>query len=482
MAPKKKVPRKLGVNVTKQQMVAVRNEMLTLTREALNRMTTRTTNIDQACNYLLTLSIQDYRTMYDRMGLARRAVEIWPDECWQMEPLIYEQEDPKKTTFEEAWDDVNLNLNLYSVLHRSDILSGIGAYGIILLGLNDGKKLHLPVTGVNDNTGVIEPNSDRELIFVRTFDESVLTIDELEYRVTSPRYGKPLSYSIQFQEPGGKGAKITSTKVHWSRIIHIADNRENSDTYGTSRLQAVFNNLSDIKKISGGGAEMFWKGGFPGYSFELPIEAVEMGASLDIESVKEQLRLYFEGLQRYIGLEGGVSAKSLAQQIADPTGHMDIQLKLVALSLGVPYRVLLGTEEAKLASVQDKRTWNSRIARRQKSYLTPMLVRPFVDRLVSLGVLPMPDQYIVNWPDLNATTDDDIAKVALNRTDAFAKYVQGGVDALIPPREYLTVVQKMSDKEVDNILNAAEQYEESLTPEPEPEPIPRQTKPSKTSI
>jgi hypothetical protein len=209
-----------------------------------------------------------------------------------------------------------------------------------------------------------------------------------------------------------------------------------------------------------------------------------MGASLDIDSVKEQLKLYFEGLQRYIGLEGGVSAKSLAQQIADPTGHMDIQLKLVALSLGVPYRVLLGTEEAKLASVQDKRTWNGRIARRQKSYLTPMLIRPFVDRLVSLGVLPTPEQYVVNWPDLNATTDDDKAKVALNRTDAFAKYVQGGVDVLIPPREYLTVVQKMSDKEVDNILGAAEQYEESLTPEPEPEPepIPRQTKPSKTSI
>jgi hypothetical protein len=483
--PKKKITKVTTKRAMNQKQFAmVRNEMLTITREALNRMLTTQTDVDTACKYLLNITIQDYRTMFDRLGLARRAVEIWPDECWQMSPNVYEHKDPKLTDFEKAWNDLQTEFAMCSLLHRADVLSGIGAFGIVLLGINDGKQLHEPVAGVSEVTGKIEPNKDRELLYLRTFDESVLTIDALEDNVANPRYGKPRIYSIQYQEPGGKVSKITTTKVHWSRVIHIADNRESSETYGTSRLQSIYNNLSDIKKVSGGSAEMFWKGGFPGYLFELSPEAIQLGAELDVDSIKEQLKLYFDGLQRYLGLQGGVTGKSLSPQVADPVGHVDIQLKLIALSLGVPYRLLLGTEEAKLASVQDKRTWNSRVARRQINYLTPMVVRPFVDRLVGLGVLPTPEQYVVDWPDLNATTDDDIAKVALNRTDAFAKYVQGDVHMLMSPREYLTVVHKMTEAEADAVLKEAEKFERQMEPEPEPspepKPIPRQTKAAKT--
>ena len=55
------------------------------------------------------------------------------------------------------------------------------------------------------------------------------------------------------------------------------------------------------------------------------------------------------------------------------------------MAYGVPYRILVGSEEAKLASSQDKRTWNERVQKRRDNYLTPMVVRPFVDRLIALG-------------------------------------------------------------------------------------------------
>jgi len=132
--------------------------------------------------------------------------------------------------------------------------------------------------------------------------------------------------------------------------------------------------------------------------------------------------------------------------------------------LGVPYRVLLGSEEAKLASVQDKRTWNNRVARRQNSYLTSMLVRPFIDRLIATGCLPEPAQYKVVWPDLNAATEDDITKIAMNRTKAFQTYVSGGVDNLIPPRQYFTLIHKMKDEEADSIIAEQEKYESELNP------------------
>jgi hypothetical protein len=478
--------------INSDQLALIRNEMLTLTREALLRLTTQQTDIDKACNYPVTVGIQEFRTMYDRMGLARRAVEIWPNECWQTLPEIYEKETPELTEFEKRWQEMQAKLALFSWLYRADILSGIGQFGILLLGLDDGKALNLPVDGIDEKTGEATNGAkEHDLLFLRTFDESVVKVDSLEDSITSPRYGKPKFYTISFVEPGGQSTKIASNKVHWTRVIHLADNRESSETFGVSRLQAIYNNLLDIKKVSGGSGEMFWKGGFPGYAFELHPDAMQMGnVEMDKESIKEQMQLWSQGLQRYLALEY-VTTKSLTPQVADPTGHVDIHLKLVALSLGIPYRILLGSEEAKLASVQDKRTWNNRVSQRQNSYLTPCVIRPLVDRLIVMGVLPKPEQYIVRWPDLNVMTDDDIAKVALNRTDAMAKYVQAGVDALIAPREYLTLVQKMTDAEAETIIDAVEELETSMEPEPEPQlqptpgepiPIPRQTNPAKVSV
>ena len=40
--------------------------------------------------------------MYNRLGLARRIVEIWPDECWQVQPEVYEEEEEHLTEFEKG--------------------------------------------------------------------------------------------------------------------------------------------------------------------------------------------------------------------------------------------------------------------------------------------------------------------------------------------------------------------------------------------
>lgn len=464
--PKK--PNKLFM--TNKQFTSMRsmvsNEMLTLHREVLNRLLSTQTDIDTACGYPLTLTINDYKTMFERMGLAKRAVQIWPEECWQSAPRVYETEDPDITSFEKEWKEMETKLSVFSYLYRADILSGIGEFGVLLLGLDDGKTLNRPVAGINPATGETTKRAKKSrLLYLRVFDQSVVTVDSVEADVSSPRYGKPKMYSIRTTSQQFKGGAL-SHKVHWTRVIHIADNRESSESYGTPRMQALYNNLWDIKKVSGGSGEMFWRGGFPGYAFELTPEATAMGAEIDAESVKEQMLLWSQGLQRWLALTG-VTTKSLTPQVADPTGHVEIHLKLVALALGVPYRVLLGSEEAKLASVQDKRTWNNRLARRQNNYLTPLLIRPFVDRLVAIGCLSEPKEYFVVWPDLNAATDDDVAKVALNRTDAFQKYVMGNVAALVPPREYLTRIHKLPPEEVEAILKGQGEMELEIEPEPE---------------
>jgi hypothetical protein len=428
-----------------------------LDRAALLRAQNSERDLNFECGYPDQLDKSHYKAMYDREGLATRVVKLYPEESWKEVPKVYEDEDAEETEFEKAIKELDGEHNLFSALFRIDILSGIGKYGILLIGLDDGLELREPVEGIDEMTGEFTgAGREHKLLYLRPFDESCVTVQSKETNPASPRFGFPKTYRINFGDDDTVvGGLQENLDVHWSRVIHVADNRDVSEVYGVPRMKTVYNRLVDVRKVLAGSGEMFWKGGFPGYAFEINPDITE--ADLDADSLKEQFRLYSEGLQRYLAIEG-VTAKSLEPQVADPTGHITCHVKAIAMSLGAPYRIFLGTEEAKLASSQDKNTWNERVRRRQVQYLSPMIVRPFFDRLIAFKILPEPKEYFVDWPDLDAPGDKDIAEIAARITEAMAKYQGGGVDDLIPPTEFLTMILKMSSEEAEAIEKARKEY------------------------
>jgi hypothetical protein len=366
--------------------------------------------------------------------------------------LIYETEDPsQKTAFELAWDEIVETKHPLAVLQRADILSGIGRFGIILIGIDDGKEMYEPVEGLDETGNRIgtQEEQSRKLLFLRAFQESVVQIDTLEQDFTNPRFGLPLVYAITFND----GKNSFSKRVHWHRVVHLADRREMSDVYGIPRMQRNYNRLLDVRKILGGSGEMFWKGGFPGYSFEVN-PGMDSTAELDTSSLRSEMENYMSGLQRYLALEG-VTAKSLAPQVADPKSHLDCQLAAIALAEGIPQRILFGSERGELASSQDTRAWQGRLKERQEGYLTPFVIRPFVDRLIALGVLPTPEEgYIVFWPDLGTQTAQEKAEVIRTWADAMAKYVTGDVSQVIPIDAFLSVFGGIEQDEIDMITES----------------------------
>ncbi|NIP37254.1 MAG: DUF1073 domain-containing protein, partial [Thermoplasmata archaeon] len=287
-------------------------------------------------------------------------------------------------------------------------------------------------------------DASHQLLYLRAFDESLINIKEVETDRTNPRYGRPKMYSLKFENAvtsRDHSGEVSTTegsevKVHWTRVIHIADNRKTSVVYGVPRLQILFNRLYDLRKIAGGSGEMFWKGGFPGYAFEMDPNARTL-TTTESDALKEEVANYADGLQRYIRIQG-IKVNSLNPQVADPKSHVEVQLEIIAIALGVPKRIFMGSEQAKLASGQDIKSWNRRVTRRQNKYLTPDVVRPTIDRLIAAGVLPEPKQYDIVWADLNALSEQEMADVLFKRVEAFAKYVTGNVDTLIPPEEFLT--------------------------------------------
>jgi hypothetical protein len=465
---------KLGMQQFLPQMMMAANSADLIRSQMFSSMIDPRRNIDEECGYPASINKEQFKRLYDREGVAKRVVKIWPEECWSMDPEVYETEESTETAFEQAWNELKDRLNIWAHLLKVDELSGIGRFGVLLLGVDDGLELDKPLQGVS---GGLTPapskakkakvSKARKLLYLRAFDESVIEITARELDPKNARFGQPTMYEIRFVDMDTVGMmtkSVRATTVHWTRVLHVADNRETSEVYGQPRMEVVYNRIYDLQKVAGGSGEMFWKGGFPGYAFELSPDAEAAGAEIDEAAMKEQISDWMNGLQRWLSLRG-VTAKSLTPQVSDPASHVEVIMSLLAFSLGIPKRVFMGSEQAQLASGQDVRTWNKRVKKRQDRYVTPMLIREFVQRLIDIGILPTPAEFTVEWPDLNTVTDDEKAGVAKTRTEALSSYVGGGVEALIPPLEYFTMILGMEQDQAEEIIRAAEEYASSLDEE-----------------
>jgi uncharacterized protein len=355
-------------------------------------------DIDRECGYPPFITIEQMRQMYDREGIGTRVVDVWPDESWKNNPEVYElEEEDTETEFEVEWNKLQKKFNIYSFLHRIDKMSGIGYYGLLLYGLNDGRRLHEPVKGMGEDGSPVGKNIKNELTYLRCFDESQCMVSTYQMDTSNPRFGQPTSYLVKFYDPRTEaipGAlSIIQSSVHWSRVIHIADNRTTSEVFGIPRMRPVWNRLLDLRKLCGGSPEMFWKGAFPGYSFEVDPKLADI--EMDTGKIRQEFYNFENSLQRYLAVQG-LHVNQLSPQVSSPKDHFDMLITCLCIQLGTPKRILMGSEQGELASGQDKGNWNGRVEGRQHRYVTPYVIRPFIDRMMAIGVLPYPMKKQVN--------------------------------------------------------------------------------------
>ena len=453
-----------GFDLAANEMELMVN-FLTSRRELIDRTLDSRRDIDVEAGYPSKIGLEQYARLYEREGIAARVVSIFPEECWKEEPKIYETEDSNETPFEERYAALRKKgeTDPIAYMERLDVESGIGRFGVLLIGASKtGSDLSQPVKGVNDfgelEEGFTPP--ERELLFLRVFDQSLVDIKTFNNDSGSARFGKPEMYSIKFQDPTADmvDADVYEEKeVHWTRLIHTADLRRSSEVLGTPRMEKNYHRLYDLRKVLGGPGAMFWKGGYPGYAFEVNPDIAD--PEMDTKEMKEEFTKFQDRLQRMLAVQG-VTVKSLAPQVADPTAHFETNIKAICITEGIPWRVFVGMESAQLKSGEDKKAWNGRLARRQERYLTPMIVRPLIDRLIAFGILPAPSEengYTVEWPDLNKQTDKEKAEVLKLLVEAMARYIMSGLDQLIPPREFFLNFVELDEELVDAVLEAAEE-------------------------
>jgi len=405
-----------------------------------------------ALGYTKFPTFDDYYSKYIRQDIAKAIVEALPNACWRKKPIVTElNSDPGKLTkFEEEWNTLIKDFSVWHYLTRADRIAGIGQYGVMLIGYQDGKELREPVENAS------------ELLYLRPYNENNAEISTWVEDSKDPRYGKPETYKLRIRTAlSNKSTSTSNVLVHHSRVIHIAEGLTDDDILGTPRLRPVLNRLNDLDLVAGGSAEMFWRGAFPGYGFKQDADATM--DPQDMDDLEDEIQKYMHNLERFIRLKG-ISVENLTTQVADPSNHVSVLVDLISAATRIPKRILMGSERGELASSQDERSWDNRVDERRRDFCEPMILRPFIDDLISAGVLSSPaEEYVIVWPDISVPTEKETAEVVKIKTEAFAKYVSSpGADQLIPPEIYLKTYLGHSDEEIQEMME--------LVVEPEEEP------------
>jgi phage-related protein (TIGR01555 family) len=398
----------------------------------------------EVLGYKKKLDFNDYLAVYERQDIAARIVDAPPATTWKNRPEVKEDDNgDTETAFEKAWKElvppveidkngkekVNIydRLKVFHYLERIDKLSGVGRFGILLIGVRGGTSLDQPV-----EDGSLK--SPKDILYLSPFMEGSVEITEWENDPSNERFGKPNMYRIDMSSDiASTDFKLNKVSVHYSRVLHIAENLMEDEIFGEPRLKKVYNRLQDLEKVAGGGAEMFWQGAYGGLHATTRDGYQLSPGTIEAENIKTQIEEYIHGLRRAV-TTNGMEINRIGVELKDPKNIFDILISLISGAKRIPKRILIGSERGELASIQDEDNWFGYIKERQTNYADPMILRSFIDWCIRKGALPVPKNgYTIKWPPLYEMSDKDKSEIGLNKARTIKEYAPPGASDIIVP-------------------------------------------------
>jgi len=405
---------------------------------------------NQIFGYPEAISYENYRAMYRRGGVAKTIVNLPANYTWRGDITVTvplgegEQKSGDAEKFESEWLELWNKFNIRNVFLRADRLCGVGNYSVIRIGYTNDADPSQPLSGEN-----------HQLLFLSVFSQN--NADPLEWDVDnkSENYGCISKYNLQHETaandyvttggtafPGGEQFSVDA-----SRIVHVAEELEEDKVFGTPRLQACWNALIDRLKLLGGSAEMYFRGAFPGYNFNLDPEADITTEQL--ERMETQIQSVILGLGRYIQMEG-VSVDSIAPQVVDPSPQIEKQDDEVCATTRIPKRMLFGNEAGVLASGQEGANYAGVIEGRRQND-AERWVRDLVNKLMSAGALTKVEKFSVNWPTLEAEKALEESQVSLNYAKAIVEFISGGGEQLLSMELFYELVLGWDKETIERV-------------------------------
>lgn len=421
--------------------------------------------------YKRVLNFQDYVGKYLRQDIAKRIVNAPVSATWRTPPVVKVE---GQKAFTEEWIKLVRKHKIWKQMERVDKLAGIGNYAVLLLGINDGRKMEVP----------INPRNNNDLLYLQPYSQPNAEIMELEEDPTNERFGMPKMYRITASNPlttlgsavvgrtTQKAVKQQQFMVHHSRIIHVAEDTLENNFLGIPRLEAVFNLLDDLLKVAGGTSETFWLAGNKGMQADIDKDT-ELTPE-DAAALSDELEEYQHQLRRFIRTRG-VTLKDLGGNTPDPKETFNMIISLISGATGIPRRILTGSEAGQLASDQDRANWSDRIVERRINFVEPNIITSTIIQMSVAGIITEIETENISyiWPSNfqmtpleNAQTMAQKARAAVNYAKQFKEHpimtleearATLDLDENVPPE-----LQKMIDDILTKEVEAAASTREAV--------------------
>lgn len=380
------------------------------------------------------LRLEDFRLAYLR-SIGGSIIDLYADETWKKPPPLFDGQS-NETDFVQAWDKLVKDLKVWEVMNRLDKAMQLGQYALLFLGMSDAENMESLANKVKQDSEL------RSLSVISEIQVETATTDK---NPSSPRFRLPKTYNITFGKNDDTTAdviqeSISQVTVHWSRVLHVTEGALDNKLEGQPRLQRPFNTLLSLGMVVGSTGEGFWRNVSPKYAFTAR-EGYDT-TELKDGDIQEQIELFLHGMRDYLLLTGVDLDREQGRDV-NGRGSWEPIAQQLSGEVRIPFRILFGNEAGELASSQDESNWAGRISSRQITQTEPNQLRPFIDRLVKLGVIPNPDsgsydigirdsQGQFSWPPTTEVSAEEAANIAQTRASAAKTAAEAaGVRAII---------------------------------------------------
>ncbi|ECE3714671.1 DUF1073 domain-containing protein [Salmonella enterica] len=382
-----------------------------------------------------SVNFDDFYRAYKRNPVARAAVRRMVDNCWQDNPEIFEGEEKKDGAKKDsAWDkQVNkLFKKRWKQIKGADRRNLVGNYSALLIQLRDGGDWREAV-----NRATVRSLSEKALVRLIPVWEAQLDVSRWDEDPQSETFGMPAMYQyteIPVGSDNGKPGRIID--VHPDRVFILAEGADDGSMDGESMLEAGFNKLLDIEKISGGSAEGFLKNASRqiAFNFSKDVNFAKLAKALGVSesevsaAMDSQVRELNRNVDSAVMMQDG-SASVLSVAAADPEPTWRTALNEFCATIPIPVKILIGMQTGERASTEDGKDWAKTGNARRAGFLTDV-VEGIVRWFINLEIIPAPasEEITVSWSDLLAPSQaekianmDKMADVAVKTTSAFGR-------------------------------------------------------------
>ena len=347
--------------------------------------------------------------MAARFGIASAGIHRIVDKCWHTPPTISDGEfveGKALTPFEQDLKILIEKHKLFSRLKGVDWRQRVGRYAGILPIVRELEKIP-PSEPMPKLMGLAA------LIKLVPVHESEIDVTDIGLNddLTSEEFGNPIHYNFR-QQVNGDRNPVTNNQfiIHPSRVFVTAEGADDGSIFGIPANEAGYNDLLDMEKVRAAGAEGLFKNSKQRVVYNVD-DAQVAGVLTSDEEKRQQwndsnddFHSGFDASQMLYGMK----AETLQSTIADPTAPFTIALNSYCAHLNVPATILIGQQTGRLASDEDQAEWASAAESRCENYLTPGVVRPFLEYLIERGLMrPPTNEIVITWPDFSEPSSSD---------------------------------------------------------------------------